>query len=396
MSGISTILKESISWVERLSMTTTITFFIVFLILIVIVGTVISPQGRAVIHTSLFVSQILDLPIKPQTWFIDTPIRQKVIYPGPHTELVSDVYSLSDGESRPGILLFLGANAAGRDDPDVIRLGQALARSGFIVMFHWSQSMGEQNELDPSEIENLVWAFQHLIAQPKVVDSKTGIGGFSVGGSFALIAASDSRIRDNIAFVNSFGGYFDAHDLFLQIATRSIIDSNTQIDWQVDPLTLRVFSNEVIGSLTSDVDKELLKGLYSGRITAEHSELAKLSPQALKVKGLIDGEDLEAARKLMAELPQEVLMDLDSISPRNHVHNIKAEVLIIHDVADLLIPVSESRKLASAFEGNANFKYTETDLFDHVRPTKDRNWRKTLIGGFKVYKHMYRIIRFAM
>ena len=377
-------------------MTATVTFILVFIILIIVLGVVVSPVGRTAIHTSLFVAQILDLPIKPQTWFIGTPIRERVVYPGPNGELVSDVYFLSSSEPRPGILLFLGANAAGRDDPDVIRLGQALARSGFVVMFHWSQSMGEQNELDPSEIENLVWAFQHLIAKPNVVASKTGIGGFSVGGSFALIASGDSRIRDDIAFVNSFGGYFNAHELFLQIATRSIIDGNTQTECAVDLLTLRVFSNEIIGSLTDDSEKELLRGLYEGRITTESSALPKLSPQAIKVKELIDGTSLESARQIMAELSGEVLIDLDQISPSNYVHNIKSEVLVIHDVADLLIPVNESRKLSAAFIGNDKFHYTETDLFDHVRPTKDRNWSKTLIGGFKVYKHMYRIIRFAM
>ena len=377
-------------------MTATVTFILVFIILIIVLGVVVSPVGRTAIHTSLFVAQILDLPIKPQTWFIDTPIRERVVYPGPNGELVSDVYFLSSSEPRPGILLFLGANAAGRDDPDVIRLGQALARSGFVVMFHWSQSMGEQNELDPSEIENLVWAFQHLIAKPNVVASKTGIGGFSVGGSFALIASGDSRIRDDIAFVNSFGGYFDAHDLFLQIATRSIIDKDTQTDWKVDPLTLRVFSNEIIGSLTNNYEKELLTDLYDGRVIIESKELAKLSPKAIRVKELIDGTSLESANAIMADLPREVLIDLDKISPSNHVHKIKTEILVIHDVADLLIPVSESRKLAASFVANDKFHYTETDLFDHVRPTKDRNWWKTLIGGFKVYKHMYRIIKFAM
>ena len=390
------IVKVFTSLVERLSMTATITLFVACIIIGIVLGVGFSPPGKTAIRTSFFVTQILDLPIKPQTWFADTPVREKVMYPGPNGELVSDVYSLTGHEPRPGILLFLGANAAGRDDPDVIRLGEALARAGFIVMFHWSQSMGGQNELDSGEIENLVWAFRYLVSQSTVVASKTGIGGFSVGGSFALIAASDARIRDDIAFVNSFGGYFDAHDLFLQIATRSIIDKDTQTDWKVDPLTLRVFSNEMIGSLTNNYEKELLTDLYDGRVIIESKELAKLSPKAIRVKELIDGTSLESANAIMADLPREVLIDLDKISPSNHVHKIKTEILVIHDVADLLIPVSESRKLAASFVANDKFHYTETDLFDHVRPTKDRNWRKTLIGGFKVYKHMYRIIKFAM
>ena len=130
------IVKVFTSWVERLSMTATITLFVAFIIIVIVLGVGFSPPGKTAIRTSFFVTQILDLPIKPQTWFADTPVREKVMYPGPNGELVSDVYSLTGHEPRPGILLFLGANAAGRDDPDVIRLGEALARAGFIVMFH--------------------------------------------------------------------------------------------------------------------------------------------------------------------------------------------------------------------------------------------------------------------
>ena len=67
-------------------MTATVTFILVFIILIIVLGVVVSPVGRTAIHTSLFVAQILDLPIKPQTWFIGTPIRERVVYPGPNGE----------------------------------------------------------------------------------------------------------------------------------------------------------------------------------------------------------------------------------------------------------------------------------------------------------------------
>ena len=96
------------------------------------------------------------------------------------------------------------------------------------------------------------------------------------------------------------------------------------------------------------------------------------------------------------QIESDILNKIKTVVDKNSYDKIKTEILVIHDVADLLIPVSESRKLAASFVANDKFHYTETDLFDHVRPTKDRNWRKTLIGGFKVYKHMYRIIKFAM
>ena len=58
-------------------------------------------------------------------------MRAEVIYPRADGEGVADIYRIPDDRKRAAVLIFLGANAAGRDDPDVINLGQALARTGF-------------------------------------------------------------------------------------------------------------------------------------------------------------------------------------------------------------------------------------------------------------------------
>ena len=73
------IVKVFTSWVERLSMTATITLFVAFIIIVIVLGVGFSPPGKTAIRTSFFVTQILDLPIKPQTWFADTPVREKVM-----------------------------------------------------------------------------------------------------------------------------------------------------------------------------------------------------------------------------------------------------------------------------------------------------------------------------
>ena len=41
------------------------------------------------------------------------------------------------------------------------------------------------------------------------------------GGLLYPVAASDSRISDDVHFVNAFGPYYDARDLLLQISSRS-------------------------------------------------------------------------------------------------------------------------------------------------------------------------------
>ena len=131
----------------------------------------------------------------------------------------------------------MGANAAGRDDTDVTKLGDALARAEFVVMLHWSLTMGLQSNIDPNEIGSLTWAFQHLRSREFVNQERAGMGGFSVGGSLAMVAAADPRIRDHMVFINSFGAYYGAQDLFLQIASGNSFYEGHQEPREVDRLT---------------------------------------------------------------------------------------------------------------------------------------------------------------
>ena len=173
-------------WVLRIS----IGLGALFLLLVLFVT--LTPQGRSGFHTALFVTQILDAPWKPQAWFTTEPVRQEIIYDQDTGVGIADIYRIPDEKKRAAVLLFLGANAAGRDDKDVVKLGNALSRAGFVTMFYWSPTMALHYDIDSREIENLVWAFKYLRAQDFVDQKRVGMGGFCVGASFTLVAASDS------------------------------------------------------------------------------------------------------------------------------------------------------------------------------------------------------------
>ena len=245
-----------------------------------------TPQGKAGFRAALFVPQILDAPIKPQLWLSGDPVRHEVTYQQATGTGVADVYRIPDGEPRAAVLLFLGANAAGRDDKDVINLGEALARSGFVVMFHWSPTMALQRNIDPVEIDNLVRAFQFLEQQEWVDPERVGIGGFCVGASFSLVAAADPRIRDRVRFVNAFGPYFDARELLIQVVTRSRIDQGVRTPWQPDRLTLEVFANELIETVDDPADNELLTKRY---MTGESIDAQPVTSAGQTVARLLEG-----------------------------------------------------------------------------------------------------------
>ena len=325
------------------------------------------------IHTVAFAAEVLPTPVKVQPWLSREPERRTVAFARDDgTEGSADIYVINDGKRRAGVVIFLGANAAGSDDPDVINLGRALARTGFAVMYYWSPTMGEQAQVDASEIANVVTAFEHLRGQEFVDPDRVGLAGFSVGASFALVAAADPRISDGIAFVNAFGGYYDTSDLLAQIAASRAIDGDDEAPWAVDRLTRQVFVNMLTPESDSPAARVLLEGTDS----------------------------IAAAQEQYARLPEAFRDDVDSISPARHIEAWSANTVmrVMHDQGDPLIPVGESRRMVRALQQHRpdiTVYYTETDIFRHVRPDAETEWQSLMRGAFQLYRHMYHIVAVA-
>ena len=357
----------------------------------------VTPQGKTTFHTILFVSEVLELPVKAQSWFTDRPIRKEISYPIPNGQGIADIYHLPDSKPKAAVLLFLGANAAGRDDPSVVLLGNALSRAGIVTMFHWSPTMALENNIDPGEIENLVWAFSHLQSQPYVDPDRVGIGGFCVGASFALIAASDTRIAREVSFVNAFGPYYNAEDLLIQAASRTRYYRTSVEPWNPDRLTLSVLANEITKVLPDSDDRQLLNDVFVHGNQASEQDIAGLSKQGLLGYNLLRGvSSRDEARELFLELPKEFHDELEAVSPKAHISNLSSTVLILHDQDDNLVPSSESRRLFEKLSESENeVRYTELMTFDHVRPTTRGSIKELSVEGYKLFRHMYSILRIA-
>ena len=379
------ILRKGASWLFQ---------FLVVLGALLTLFIAVTPQGKAGFHTVLFVSQVLEIGVKPQTWFTEEPLRHEVHYQSSEGSTVADVYRPPDGKARAAVVLFLGANAAGRDDPDVVNLGIALARAGYVAMFHWSPTMALKANIEPAETGNLVWAFQYLSEREYVDSKRTGLGGFCVGASFALVAAADPRIRDDVYFVNAFGPYFDAETLLLQVASRSVMYDGTLTPWEPDRLTMRVLANELIETLDAPSDVDALTRRYMNNQALSPEEANALSPQARTVATLLDGSTPEEAAALYSQLPGDFRRDLASISPSSHVDNIDAKLLVLHDRNDRLVPAAESRRLVDSLQNRGDVRYTEVLAFEHVRPSGG-GIGDLLAEALRLYRHMYSIIRIA-
>jgi fermentation-respiration switch protein FrsA (DUF1100 family) len=86
------------------------------------------------------------------------------------------------------------------------------------------------------------------------------------------------------------------------------------------------------------------------------------------------------------------------MSPLRHARDIKAALILVgHDRDDLVIPVGESRRLASALSARAGAKYTEYAMFQHADPTKRKLSPLRLVRELRnFYLSLYPMFRQAL
>ena len=378
-------LRNSLFWLLRL---------LAVAVLLITLAIAFTPQGRTGFRTALFVLQLLEQPLKPQSWISDEPLREVAVYRSPSGSDVADIYRLPDGRSRAAVLLVIGASPEGLDDPNAVNLGKALAGAGFVTMMHWSPGMGLDANISPAEPENIVQAFLYLEKQEYVDRERVGLGGFCVGASLALVAAADPRIRDRVAFVNAFGPFFDAEELLLQAASRSVVYEGEQAPWQPDPLTLRVLANELVETTDDRADAAILTRIYIDGAEATAAELASMSPLGRTAVRLLDGVTPEEAETLYSTLPSGFGENLARISPSTYIEDVQARLLVMHDREDRMVPVTESRRLLDATRDRLDVRYTELSAFDHLLPEAGGLLAR-LRQGLQLYMHTYHILRIA-
>jgi hypothetical protein len=138
--------------------------------------------------------------------------------------------------------------------------------------------------------------------------------------------------------------------------------------WQVDPLTRKVFVHSVTALLEPHEARLLRDAFEAGRGAVDRESL---SAAGRAVHALLAASDVEQAEMALDGLAQDIQAGLQDMSPINSIKEIKAPLIAIsHDRDDTVIPVGESRLLASSLRGRAGLHYTEFEMFQHADPTK--------------------------
>jgi hypothetical protein len=344
-------------------------------------------SSRAMVRAIIFFLKVFPmLPSRPVDWVTHTPVIEKVRYPTLAGLAEGDLYHPPTDGPHPGIVVCLGVVPFGVEHPQVSVLGKALARAGFAALLYWSPAMRDFR-LDPEDAENIAIAYHWLIEQSNIDPARSGILGTCVGGSFALMAAASPLIRDRLSFLSTYAPFSSMWTFARDIASATRSNDDQREPWQVDQLTRKVFVHSLTSLLEPD-EAQRLRAAYENGPGPFNSR--DLSADGQAVQALLVEQDVDAAERALHRLPPEVQARLTTMSPLNYVKDIHSPLFVqLHDVGDLLIPISESRQLQAALTGRKGVHYTEMQ-FSHLDPSKGKLPLSRLLREFwKFFFTMY-------
>lgn len=325
-------------------------------------------MARAVGKAIILVFKVYPmLPSGPLDWITPHPVTERVTYRASHGETEGQLYRPATRGPHPGIVVCLGVVPFGVEHPQVPRLGESLARSGFAALLYWSPAMRDFR-LDPADIDDVASAYEALLERSDIDPTRSGLVGACVGGSLALLAAASPQIRDRVNYVLAYAPYASMWTLARDIASASRFHEGHREPWEVDQLTRKVYVHSFTAVLAPE-EREYLRVRCAER--RGEPDMSRLSEVARAIATLLTELDAERAQDLLRALPDEVRRRLDLLSPISHIRGLRAPlVVLLHDRDDGVIPVGESRLLHRALSDHVGVHYTEFTAFRHLDPSK--------------------------
>ncbi len=348
--------------------------------------------GRAAVTSAFFFPDMMaPLPIRPVTWTTATPVKESITIDYDGKEMPCDIYRPGDGARHGAMILSPGAPPLAPDDSRLIRLAGDVARAGFVMLVPFSPDLNDEM-IYPSEVDALVKEFQYLEAQPYVKPDKIGFIGVSVGSPLALLAATDWHINDRVAYVVSFGGYYDANNVLKATTTHTISYDGVNESWTPSDHTVEVMYKQIINRLDDAYDRDVLTNvLIDGDPDASHG-LLMMTPEGWAAYDLLTNTDPSQEEALLQRLPAAPRQALSDLSLDGKLSGLKAETFILHDKTDHYVPYTESRMLRDALQGQVKVHFTEVDIFQHVEPTINRSAHTLVVDSAKLYMHFLQIL----
>ncbi|HEU0027842.1 MAG TPA: hypothetical protein VFQ25_12060 [Ktedonobacterales bacterium] len=293
--------------------------------------------------------------------------------------------------AREGLVVIPGVGD-NRAVPQLINLMQSLARSGIVAVEMTTDTLMAY-DMAPATPDAAVEATLYTQRLPGVGARRVGLIGFSAGGSLACIAAADPRIRDSLAFVTTFGGYFNAETLLTDVGRRALTADGRVTPWPVTGVPVQTLANVISDALPAGDASTLRSGFNDDGIALAPADIARLSPSGQAAYHLLAGDEPDQVVANIEALPPALRTLLTALSPSSAIAGVRAPIYLLHDRNDLYVPYTESRAFAAALTrlGHSH-NYAEFSIFQHVEVKSGLGIGQLARDGWSLFQILIRVM----
>jgi threonine dehydratase len=259
------------------------------------------------------------------------------------TAIPARIYMPRGVASSPGIVVVHGMHELGINEPRLVNFARALASTGFFVMT--PQVPGIADYRVQGESAELIGTAAQSFAQRLQVP-KVGVLAFSFSGGLALVAASDPRYSNSIAWIAVVGAHHDLARVLRFFASGEAPRPDGTVD-HIPPHgygPLIVVYNEVRDFFTpqdAQTAHDAIKLLLSENVKASEQVTATMSLAGQQTMQLIYHKQREHfAPTLLAEIDKR-RQQLAAASPAGHLKSLPMPVALLHGSDDTVIPPTE-------------------------------------------------------
>jgi dipeptidyl aminopeptidase/acylaminoacyl peptidase len=348
-----------IKFVHNKKMLLPVIIFLVIIFAILTISSVTTVFKTAMVWVDIFVpqsEQLLD-------FFIHIPSPEKYSIESKSGRILPAHLYLPPGKDKiPAMIIYVPFIGGGIEDPRLVNVAKSFARAGFAVLI--PSRSEDKLVMSAKDKEDVVSLFLFLEEHPRVNPNRVGLIGASYGSGPVIMAAADEEIRERVRFVMSAAGYYDFKNTLRFIVTGSY--SYRGIEGKLEPW---FYTREILKETL--VHHQINDNLFEKFISQPKlfEELFKKTPEI---------------RELGSQL-----------SPSTVIDDVQARFFVFHSTDDILIPYTESMRLADALRDRVPVKFALLSMLEHgiPRPFTLKNIRQYYLSSiFDSYIFLYHLL----
>ena len=316
------------------------------------------PTLEAQLRAAVALSALTRLPL------LDGVVRRATAEPEVVDAPVGGVPALvvrpGRGRDAPALVLLNGVTKEGRQHPQVRGLALALARAGFLLCVPDPEGLA-RGPFARATLDGTAAVIEALASRPDVRGGRVALVGVSIGATLALLAAEETQLAGRISVVAGIAPHVDFPS-GLRLATTG----------DAPPFFSLVLARSLLAALPPGTEADALLARLDAVADDDPAPLAVLAGEhrdasVAAVVRLLLNRDPALFDVLYDDLPDELQLGLDGLSPLAGAERLRCRVELAVGADDPYVPLVQLEALARAAT-HARVRLTVTSALEHAVP----------------------------